>query len=369
MKFLLLISALEFTIEPSDSVVPEGSSVLLQCAGRTNKLTDHIKDGKMSPNIRWRGPDGQDIGIVGDTFRTQLANGSLYISSVEENRGLTGAYQCLLGIDGIGTIVSRSAYLSIATLPEVNQESNEIYLFQGQTAFLKCISSFPMINRQGAYNYKVQWLKDDAPLRFDETRMLVMPSGSLEIDELSAQDRGTYQCNVTFENWSRLSSKSNLNIKSPSGLPESFAQPSFVAKPLPQTVKEGDRIILDCAANGNPKPTIKWLKNGEDIDFNDLDSRFRIIGTGSLQISQVEEADSGDYQCRASNTVESLDESATLTVQVPPKFIYQPTDKIANEKEELELICSIHGKPTPVIHWLKNGDVITPNDYMQIVGG
>lgn len=21
------------------------------------------------PNIRWRGPDGQDIGIVGDTFR------------------------------------------------------------------------------------------------------------------------------------------------------------------------------------------------------------------------------------------------------------------------------------------------------------
>lgn len=92
--------------------MPEGSSVLLQCAGHTNKKLSHIKDGKVSPNIRWRGPDGQDIGI--DTFRNQLTNGSLYISAVNENRGLTGSYQCLLTVDGIGTIVSRMAKLTIA---------------------------------------------------------------------------------------------------------------------------------------------------------------------------------------------------------------------------------------------------------------
>lgn len=99
---------LEFTIEPEDTVVPEGSSVLLQCAGHSNKKIQ----SKNSPNIRWRGPDGQDIGI--DTFRSQLSNGSLYISAVNENRGLTGSYQCLLTVDGIGTIVSRMAKLSIA---------------------------------------------------------------------------------------------------------------------------------------------------------------------------------------------------------------------------------------------------------------
>lgn len=48
-------------------------------------------------------------------FSAQFPNGSLYISSVEENRGLTGAYQCLLTVDGIGTIVSRSARVSIAS--------------------------------------------------------------------------------------------------------------------------------------------------------------------------------------------------------------------------------------------------------------
>lgn len=116
-------------------------------------------------------------------------------------------------------------------------------------------------------SYKFQWLKDDMPIRFDNTRMLILPSGSLEIDELTIQDRGTYQCNVTYENFSRLSSKTNLNIKSPSGNPENFAPPNFVVVPTTQTVKESDKVILDCAANGNPKPKITWLRNGIDIDF------------------------------------------------------------------------------------------------------
>jgi hypothetical protein len=217
--------------------------------------------------------------------------------------------------------------------------------------------------------YNTQWLKDDAPIRMDLTRMILLPSGALEIDEVSTADRGTYQCNVTSGTFSRISSKSNLNIKSTAGQPQTFAPPSFVVVPQPQTVREGDTVILDCVANGNPKPGIKWLRNGEEIDLNDLDSRFRIIGTGSLQITKIQDTDAGDYQCRASNSEDSLDASATVQVQVPPKFIQSPEDKIAYEKEELELKCSIHGKPTPVVHWLKNGDQINPNEYMQIVGG
>ncbi|XP_055609212.1 neogenin isoform X3 [Uranotaenia lowii] len=357
--------ALEFTIEPADLTVPEGNSVLLQCAGRLSAKV--LREGKIAPNIRWRGPDGQDIGIVGDTFRSQLANGSLYISSVESNRGLTGFYHCLLTVDGIGTIVSRSARISIADLPEINQDSHEIYLYTGQTAYFKCMSNTLSSGLES--RYQVEWFKDETPLRMDLTRMLLLPSGALEIDEVIPADRGSYQCNVTAGTFSRMSSKSNLNIKSTAGQPQTFAPPSFVIVPQPQTVKEGDTVILDCVANGNPKPTIRWLRNGEEIDMNDLDSRFRIIGTGSLQIDSIQDTDAGDYQCRASNSEDSLDASATVQVQVPPKFVVSPDDKVAYEKEELELQCSIHGKPTPVIQWLKNGDLITPNEYMQIVGG
>lgn len=92
------------------------------------------------------------------------------------------------------------------------------------------------------------------------------------------------------------------------------------------------------------QPLTKWLRNGEDIDINDLDSRFRIVGTGSLQISSADESHAGNYQCRASNSVDSLDMQSSLQVQVPPKFVQSPSDKVASEKEELELVCAIRGK-------------------------
>ncbi|XP_030388310.1 neogenin isoform X2 [Scaptodrosophila lebanonensis] len=356
--------ALSFTFEPQDAIVPEGHSVLLQCEGNAQAS----KASKSLPaHIRWRGPDGQDLGIVGDTFRTQLKNGSLYISSVEENRGLTGAYQCLLSVNGIGTVVSRPALVAIAQLPDLNQDFIETYLLPGQTAYFRC-----MIGDSGqpGLKHSVQWYKDDMPLPLDNLRMVVLPNGALEIDEVGPSDRGVYQCNVTSGSISRMSSKTNLNIKKANEAgADNPSAPSFLVGPSPKTVREGDTVTLDCVANGVPKPQIKWLRNGEELDLNDLDSRFSIVGTGSLQISSAEDIDSGNYQCRASNTVDSLDAQATVQVQVPPKFIQSPKDKTAHEKEELELECAIRGKPKPAIKWLKNGDVITPNDYMQLVAG
>lgn len=149
----------------------------------------------------------------------------------------------------------------------MNQESNEIYLDLGQTAYIKCMTSQKPLMNINDKNYKIHWHKDDLPLHFDSSRMVILPTGSLEIDELTLQDRGTYQCNVTYDNYSRVSSKTNLNIRSPSGNPESFAAPNFVTVPLTQTVREGDQVVLECAANGNPRPKISWLRNGIDIDF------------------------------------------------------------------------------------------------------
>lgn len=76
--FFLLRLAIRFTVEPSNVVVSEGSSILLPCEGEiTHTNVDHVLTKRkfnknhldLLPNIRWRGPDGQDIGIVGDTFR------------------------------------------------------------------------------------------------------------------------------------------------------------------------------------------------------------------------------------------------------------------------------------------------------------
>ena len=51
-------------------------------------------------------------------------------------------------------------------------------------------------------------------------------------------------------------------------------------------------IVLRCAVNGNPQPTIAWYKDGR-----------RISGEGSplLVIEEVELSDRGVYYCNAAN--------------------------------------------------------------------
>ena len=49
--------------------------------------------------------------------------------------------------------------------------------------------------------------------------------------------------------------------------------PLFLATPRNTKALLGSEVTLDCAANGNPMPEILWLKDGESIDLNHLDSR------------------------------------------------------------------------------------------------
>lgn len=149
-------------------------------------------------------------------------------------------------------------------LPETDNIFREIHLFVGQTAYFNCLAK-PM---QHGVTYHIQWLKDDAQLRLDESRMFISPSGAIEIDDLKLSDSGTYQCNVTFGHISKLSSKSTLNINS-TNFDDTFAfqAPIFLTESSAQIVQEGNSVTLDCVANGNPRPHLKWLRNGEEIDI------------------------------------------------------------------------------------------------------
>ncbi|KAJ8415634.1 hypothetical protein AAFF_G00426140 [Aldrovandia affinis] len=34
---------------------------------------------------------------------------------------------------------------------------------------------------------------------------------------------------------------------------------------------------------------------------------------------------------------------------------------------DIKLECAVTGKPTPAVHWVKNGEMVVPSDYFQIV--
>lgn len=76
-----------------------------------------------------------------------------------------------------------------------------------------------------------------------------------------------FRCNASGLNQYRLSNKATLTINSDLELGSSTSAPSFIAMPKSQEAVEGQTVTLDCAANGNPKPQIHWLKDGVNIDM------------------------------------------------------------------------------------------------------
>lgn len=291
-----------------------------------------------------------------------MTNGSLYISSVVDGQGLTGAYQCKAVLPNVGSIVSRTAAVNLASLSGFEQEPRDIMVYPGQKAYFACrVHASPQT--------RIKWLRDERPLQLDELRMTVLPSGALEIDEAQYSDQGTYRCNASGLNQYRLSNKAVLTVSSDLETSGGVSAPSFIAVPRTQQAIEGQTITLDCAANGFPKPWINWLKDGIRLDMADLDSRYRKVGgTSSLQIINIQESDAGTYQCRAENREDSYDATATIQVLVPPRFLRRPEDKTEAIHKDAEFQCSIYGKPEPKVQWLKNGELISYNDYFKFDG-
>ena len=68
------------------------------------------------------------------------------------------------------------------------------------------------------------------------------------------------------------------------------------------------------------------------------------------------------YKC-----IEHIHFQHLLTVK--PRFIRRPVNKFAHVNKDIEFSCDIYGIPKPKITWTKNGDLVIPSDYFQIIDG
>ncbi|XP_037573231.1 neogenin isoform X1 [Dermacentor silvarum] len=343
-----------FLEEPSDTVVSKDGPALLNCSAA----------GDPKPAVSWK-REGTLLHLINDPRRSILSNGSLHFRSVHHTRAERpdeGVYQCVATIPNVGTMLSRSAKLQVAALPRFDEQPRDLRLFPGQTAYFPC-SAFALPPAD------VIWLKDQQSLQLDPARMLVLPSGALELDAVQTTDEGAYQCSAHNADRNRVSSAGNLFVSLSYDDANKISAPTFVAAPKSTVAVKGSNVTLDCAANGNPRPNLTWLKDGVTIDMSLLDSRFRKVGVGSLQIESIQEADEGTYMCRAENHEDSVDASAAVEVQVPPRFTKKPKNKVAYGKEDIEFECEVYGKPDPVVQWYHNGEAIIQSEYFQIVNG
>ena len=95
--------------------------------------------------------------------------------------------------------------------------------------------------------------------------------------------------------------------------------------PEDQNLFVGRTQIIQCSADGYPKPTFVWFKDFFEIDLTN--PRFNRLRNGSLLISPVHEKDRGEYVCRITQLGDrqgtSLrEQEQEITVTVRGKLIW-----------------------------------------------
>ncbi|XP_061409815.1 neogenin isoform X10 [Lethenteron reissneri] len=341
-------SPFHFTSEPRDTVAARGSSIVLNCSVRTSEGT---------PRIEWK-KDGTFINLATDERRALLPGGSLQLQNVlhgKHHKPDEGTYQCVATVDSLGTIVSRTARLVVAGVPRVTVQPEPMSAHVGDAAVLSCeVGGEPMPG--------VRWQKDRANLTLDGRRLALLAGGALLVEHVEAGDAGVYRCVAENIASSRASDEAELEVLAESSVPR---KPVFLRHASDVTVRAGLSATLDCAVSGHPRPSLRWLKEGHPV--RESSGRVTMLPNGQLRFSEAAVEDSGIYQCVVTGENETLKAHAELSVQTAPVFAKRPRDTLAYEGMDVVLACSVTGHPVPTVKWVKNGDIVIPSDYFQIV--
>ncbi|KAK1803931.1 hypothetical protein P4O66_003872 [Electrophorus voltai] len=87
-----------------------------------------------------------------------------------------------------------------------------------------------------------------------------------------------------------------------------------------QWVGEGDRVTLKCEAQGNPRPSFRWFKDGSEL-HKSKDIKIKTNKKNSkIQISRVRLEDSGNYTCVVENSLGKENSTSYVSVQSKPKL-------------------------------------------------
>ncbi|KAG9339729.1 hypothetical protein JZ751_023376 [Albula glossodonta] len=293
-------------------------------------------------------PDG------GRWFISQVT-GNLYLAKAEPED--TGDYYCFttnhMDIH-TKSVFSRANQLTV--LSDANPKKSapkikvrfpsETYVLTGQTARLECFA-------YGTPVPKLRWRKVDGSLPTKATPSADTPT--LTLMNLSFEDEGVYECEAQNSE-GRDSYQGRIIVQ---------ARPEWMQVMSDSEVEISSELLWSCAANGKPKPSIHWLRNGLPLKTQD-----RIeVSSGQLKISHLTLEDSGMYQCVAENKHGTIYSNAELRVQVlAPDFHVSPVRRLipAARGGRVAIECRPRGAPKPTLFWSRGTELLTNSSRVTV---
>ncbi|XP_021461532.1 fibroblast growth factor receptor 2 isoform X5 [Oncorhynchus mykiss] len=141
-------------------------------------------------------------------------------------------------------------------------------------------------------------------------------------------------------------------------------------------VPAANTVKFRCAAGGNPRPKMRWLKNSRPFRQEDRMGGYKVRHQHwTLIMESVVPSDKGNYTCLVENAYGAINHTYTLDVveRSPHRPILQaglPANTSVQVGEDARFVCKVYSDAQPHIQWLqhiqKNGSRTGPDGHSYV---
>uniref|UniRef100_A0A8D3C942 Neural cell adhesion molecule L1 n=1 Tax=Scophthalmus maximus TaxID=52904 RepID=A0A8D3C942_SCOMX len=315
---------------PKDYIFDPRENIVIHCEAK----------GKPTPSFSWT-RNGTHFDVEKDSnVLTKPGSGTLVIDiSGEKAEAYEGTYQCTAHNEH-GTAVSNNIVIRQSRSPLWSKERNEAITVQmGVSLVLQCRPP------AGLPPPVIFWMDNNFQRLPLDKRVSQALNGDLYFSNVLPEDtRSDYICYARFPHTQTIQQKQPISVIVLNSNPEGERPPGFMMPLGPASAKmvlRGETLELECIAEGLPTPDISWQKDGGELPSSRMSfHNFK----KTLMISDVNEADAGDYRCSATNNLGNAHHMIKVTVK-----------GMQIDSGTGILTCRVNGEPKPKITWFVNG--------------
>uniref|UniRef100_A0A8C2Q5G7 Neuronal cell adhesion molecule n=1 Tax=Cyprinus carpio TaxID=7962 RepID=A0A8C2Q5G7_CYPCA len=343
---------------PKDFIIDPREDIVIHCEAK----------GKPHPSFSWT-RNGTHLDIDKDPkvlMKPRSGTLVLDISGGERAEEYEGVYQCSAHNE-LGTAVSNSIILRQSRSPLWSKERiSPIIAQKGQSLILHCRPP------AGLPPPIIFWMDNNFQRLPQSRRVSQALNGDLYFSNIQPEDsRSDYICYARFPHTQTIQQKQPISVRVisltviVSDNPVDEREPVFMvpSESVSSTVVlRGEILEMECIGLCLAVMSLIEIPSGRASFLN---------FSKTLRITDVSEADAGEYRCIANNHHGSVHHTIRVTVNAAPYWISAPRNLVLAPGEMGIITCRAAGHPKPSIRWLMNGLPIenAPRDPSRSVEG